>query len=49
MALSSTKAKFVATTEAIKKSIWLRGLLNELWFKQETVQIFMITIVQFSS
>ncbi|KAH9762289.1 hypothetical protein KPL70_000762 [Citrus sinensis] len=30
VALSSTEAEFVAATEAVKESMWLRGLLNEL-------------------
>ncbi|KAH9762165.1 hypothetical protein KPL70_000710 [Citrus sinensis] len=40
VALSSTEAEFVAATEAVKESMWLRGLLNELWLKQKTVKIF---------
>ncbi|KAH9800568.1 hypothetical protein KPL71_000711 [Citrus sinensis] len=40
VALSSTEAQFVAATEAVKESMWLRGLLNELWLKQKTVKIF---------
>ncbi|GJX69666.1 retrotransposon protein, putative, ty1-copia subclass [Tanacetum coccineum] len=30
VALSTTKAKYMALTEAVKESIWLRGLLEEL-------------------
>ena len=33
VALSSIKAEFIAATRAVKKSIWLRGLLNELLLK----------------
>lgn len=34
VALSSTESEFVAITEeAVKESMWLRGLLNELWLK----------------
>ncbi|KAH9779244.1 hypothetical protein KPL71_007654 [Citrus sinensis] len=40
VALSSTEAEFVAATEAVKESMWLKGLLNELWLKQRTMQIF---------
>ncbi|KAH9668944.1 hypothetical protein KPL70_021590 [Citrus sinensis] len=40
VALSSTEAEFIATTEAVKEAMWLRGLLNELWLNQKTVQIF---------
>ena len=35
MTLSTTEAKYVAMTEAIKEMIWLHGLLTELGFKQE--------------
>lgn len=40
VALSSTEAEFIATTEAVKEAMWLRGLLNELWLNQKTVQVF---------
>ena len=40
VALSSTDAEFIATTEAVKEVVWLRGLLNELWLNQNTVQVF---------
>ncbi|KAH9651061.1 hypothetical protein KPL70_026606 [Citrus sinensis] len=40
VALSSTEAEFIATTEAVKEAMWLRGLLNELWLSQKTVQVF---------
>ena len=30
VALSTTSAEFMAITEAIKESIWLRGLVGEL-------------------
>ncbi|KAH9697399.1 hypothetical protein KPL71_023589 [Citrus sinensis] len=40
VALSSTEAEFVVAIEAVKESMWLRGLLNELWLKQKTVEIF---------
>ena len=38
--LSSTEVEFIATTEAVKEAIWLRGLLNKLWLNQKTVQVF---------
>ena len=31
IALSTTEAEFMAITEAIKESIWLRGLVSELY------------------
>lgn len=40
VALSSTEAEFVVAIEAVKESMWLKGLLNELWLKQRTMQIF---------
>ncbi|KAH9806493.1 hypothetical protein KPL71_002780 [Citrus sinensis] len=40
VALSSTEAEFIATTEAVKEATWLKGLLNELWLNQKTVQVF---------
>ena len=40
VALSSTEAEFIAATRAVKGSIWLRSLLNELLLKQKAVQIF---------
>ena len=40
VALSSTEAEFVAATKAVKESMWLKGLLNELWLKQRIVEIF---------
>jgi len=33
--ISTTKAEYVAATEASKELIWLLGLLTELGFKQE--------------
>jgi hypothetical protein len=35
VALSTTKAEYVAVTEASKELIWLQGLLTELGFMQE--------------
>ncbi|KAH9735646.1 Integrase catalytic domain-containing protein [Citrus sinensis] len=40
VALSSTEVEFVAVTEAMKESMWLEGLVNELWLKQRTVENF---------
>lgn len=38
--LSSIEAEFIAATEAAKEAMWLKGLLNELWLYQKTVQDF---------
>ena len=40
VALSSTEAEFIAVTEVVKEAMWLKGLLNELWLDQKTVQVF---------
>ena len=40
VALSSTEAEFVATTEVVKEATWLKGILNELWLNQKTIQVF---------
>lgn len=37
VALSTTEAEYIALTEAVKETIWLRGLVSELGFKQEVV------------
>ena len=39
-ALSTTKSKYVALTEAIKEAIWLRGITNELGIMCSTVKLF---------
>ncbi|GJS48325.1 retrovirus-related pol polyprotein from transposon TNT 1-94 [Tanacetum coccineum] len=36
-ALSTTKAEYMAMTEAVKEAIWLQGLLGELGIKQKFV------------
>ena len=40
IALSTTKAKYMAVTEAIKEAIWLHGLVKDLGIYQEHVSIF---------
>ena len=40
MALSTTKAEYIAVTEAIKKALWLRGLFGELSLHQEVTTIY---------
>ncbi|GJW49647.1 hypothetical protein Tco_0090998 [Tanacetum coccineum] len=39
VALSTTKAEYMALTEAVKEAIWLRGLLEELGVKLNTVAV----------
>ena len=40
VALSSTKAKYMALTEAIKEALWLLGLVRELQISQKQVTMF---------
>ncbi|CAA7061742.1 unnamed protein product [Microthlaspi erraticum] len=39
VALSITEAEYVALAEATKEAVWLKGLMNELGFEQEAVEI----------
>ncbi|GKA27622.1 retrotransposon protein, putative, ty1-copia subclass [Tanacetum coccineum] len=39
VALSTTEAKYMALTEAVKEAIWLRGLLEELGVELNTVAV----------
>jgi hypothetical protein len=39
VALSTTEAKFIATTEAAKEAVWLQRLLTELGRPQRTTQL----------
>ncbi|GJY27381.1 retrovirus-related pol polyprotein from transposon TNT 1-94 [Tanacetum coccineum] len=39
VALSTTKAEYMALTEAVKEAIWLRGLLEELGVELNTVVV----------
>lgn len=39
VALSTTEAEYIALTEAIKKAIWLKGLVSELGLKQSAVTV----------
>ncbi|GKB27543.1 hypothetical protein Tco_0866944, partial [Tanacetum coccineum] len=39
LALSTTEAKYMALTEAVKEAIWLRGLLEELGIELNTVAV----------
>ncbi|KAK3003807.1 hypothetical protein RJ639_018965 [Escallonia herrerae] len=36
VALSITEAEYIATTEAVKEAIWLKGLVGDLGLKQES-------------
>ena len=40
VALSTTKAEYMALTEAAKEGIWLRGLINDLRINQEYANIY---------
>ena len=39
VALSTTEAEFMAITEAVKESIWLKGLLEDFGFSHGAVKI----------
>lgn len=39
VALSTTEAEYMAMTEAIKESIWLRGIIKEFGIKQKSVTV----------
>ncbi|KAL0430515.1 UNVERIFIED_CONTAM: Retrovirus-related Pol polyprotein from transposon TNT 1-94 [Sesamum radiatum] len=38
--LSTTEAEYIATTEALKEAIWLKGLLDEIGFLKHKVTVF---------
>ncbi|KAG7941111.1 hypothetical protein I3843_16G021700 [Carya illinoinensis] len=38
--LSSTEPEYMAVTEAVKKAIWLQGLVTDLGFKQQEVTVY---------
>lgn len=40
IALSTTEAEYIVLCEASKEAIWLRGLINELGFDQDQVEIY---------
>ncbi|KAK3025748.1 hypothetical protein RJ639_040440 [Escallonia herrerae] len=39
-ALSTTEAEYIATTEAVKEAIWLKGLVGDLGLKQESSTVY---------
>ena len=39
VALSTTEAEYISLTEAVKESIWLRGLLEDIGISHGTVQV----------
>lgn len=39
VALSTTEAEYIALSEAVKEAIWIKGLLNDMGFKQETATV----------
>ena len=40
VALSTTKAEYMTVTEAVKKIIWLRGLVEDLGLHQGVITVF---------
>lgn len=40
VALSTTKFEYIATTDAIKKAIWLREITNELVSDDSTIVVY---------
>ena len=40
VALSTTKAEYVAITEAVKEAIWLHGLLKDLGVGQKQLELY---------
>ena len=40
VALSTTEAEFMATTEAFKEGIWLKGIFNEIQMKTGKVNVY---------
>ena len=40
VALSATEAEYMAATQACKKAIWVKKLLDELGHKQEKITLF---------
>lgn len=40
VALSTTKAEYMALTEAVKEAIWLRGLVSDLSLSQNSTTVY---------
>lgn len=40
VALSTTEAKYMTMTEASKEDVWIKGLMGELGFQHETIEVF---------
>lgn len=40
VALSKIEAEYIALTEAVKEAMWLRGITEELGFKQDMVNVY---------
>jgi transposase InsO family protein len=40
VALSTTEAEYMAVTEAVKEALWLQGLVGDLGFSQEHVNVY---------
>lgn len=39
VALSTTKAEFITTSEVVKEAIWLQGLISELGYEKNQVEL----------
>lgn len=39
VALSTTKAEFIAVSEVVKEAIWLKGLISELGYVQDAIEL----------
>ncbi|KAL2518980.1 cysteine-rich RLK (RECEPTOR-like protein kinase) 8 [Abeliophyllum distichum] len=40
VAISSTEAEYIAACDAVKEGLWLRGLLGEIGFRNETIRLY---------
>ncbi|KAL0534578.1 hypothetical protein IC582_028869 [Cucumis melo] len=39
VALSTTKAEFIVISETVKEAMWLRGIVSELGYQQEAIEL----------
>ena len=40
VALSTTEAEYVSSTEGVKEAIWMRGLVSELGVPQDVIKVY---------